>query len=110
MKSWLVLALVGALLAVAPLSHATTSPGYNFKITVTVTDSQVVLSRSVAKRGWIARFVITNKGTKVHVFDVGGLKKRLQPGAKGRLASFLDDRGQYKIKVDGKVRGLFTVV
>ena len=109
MKRWLVLSLVAALLAVAPLSHATTSPGYNFKIIVTVTDSQVVLSRSVARRGWIARFVITNEGKKVHVIDIGGLKKRLQPGAKGRLASYLEDRGQFKIKVDGKLRGLFTV-
>jgi hypothetical protein len=109
MKRWLVLSLVAALLAVAPLSHATTSPGYNYKIIVTVTDSEVVLSSSVAKRGWIARFVITNKGRKVHVVDIGGLKKRLQPGAKGRLASYLEDRGQFKIKVDGKLRGLFTV-
>jgi hypothetical protein len=109
MKRWLVLSLVVALLAVAPLSQATTSPGYNYKIIVTVTDRDVVLSSSVAKRGWIARFVITNKGTKVHVVDIGGLKKRLQPGAKGRLASYLEERGQFKIKVDGKLRGLFTV-
>jgi hypothetical protein len=110
MQRMLVLPLVAAaVLAVAPFSQATTSPGYNFKIHVTVTDNGVVLSRSVAKRGWIARFVITNKGKRVHVFDVGGLKKRLKPGATGRLASYLEERGQYKVKLDGKVRGLFTV-
>jgi hypothetical protein len=102
--------MAAAVLAVAPLaSHATTSPGYNFKIKVTVTDRQVVLSSSVAKRGWIVRFVITNKGTKTHLVDIGGLKKQVKPGATARLASYLDDRGQYKIKVDGQVRGLFTV-
>jgi hypothetical protein len=110
MKRMLVLPLVAAaVLAVASLSHATTSPSYNYKITVTVTDGQVVLSSSVAKRGWIARFVITNKGKKAHVVDIGGLRKRLKPGARGRLASYLEERGQYKIRLDGKIRGLFTV-
>src|SRR4029450_8537075 len=108
-RSWLVLSLVAALLAVAPVSQATTSPGYNYKIIVTVTDGHVVMRSSVAKRGWIARFVITDKGKRVHVIDIGGLRKRLQPGAKGRVATYLEERGQYKIRVDGKVRGLFTV-
>ena len=110
MKRTLAITLLAAVvLAVAPFSQATTSPGYNYKIQVTVTDRQVVMSSSVAKRGWIARFIITNKGRKVHVVDIGGLKKRLKPGAKGRLASYLEERGQYKVKVDGQVRGLFTV-
>jgi hypothetical protein len=105
------LAVTAAAIAVAaPLSQATTSPGYNFKITVTLTDGDVVLSRSIAKRGWLAHFIVTNKGKKTHVFDVGGLKtKPLKPGATGKVGAYLDDRGQYKIKVDGKPRGLFTV-
>jgi hypothetical protein len=111
MKRTLALLLVVAgVLLVAPFSGATTSPGYNYKIKVSVTDKQVVMSASVAKRGWIARFVITNKGKKPHVVDIGGLKtKRLKPGAIGRLASYLEDRGQFDVKVDGKFRGLFTV-
>jgi hypothetical protein len=112
MKRTLVLsAVAAAVLAAAPLSsNATTSPGYNYKIKVTVTDSGLLLSSSVAKRGWIARFVITNKGKKTHLLDIGGLKKRLKPGTTGRLATYLDDRGQFKITVDGRIRGLFTVV
>jgi hypothetical protein len=111
----LVLITVAAtVLAVAvPSSLArgnTTSPGYNFKIYVTLTDKDVVLSRSVAKRGWLAHFVITNKGTKPHVFDIGGLKRSVAPGKVGKLGSFLDTRGQYPYKVDNKRRGFFTVV
>ena len=112
MKRILVLLAVAAvsLAVAAPLSLATTSPGYNFKITVTVTDSEVVLSRSLAKRGWLAHFVVTNKGKQTHVFDIGGLKtKPLKPGATGKVGAYLDTRGQYPIKVDNKKRGLFTV-
>jgi hypothetical protein len=108
-----VVAVAAALLTVAaPSSLArgnTTSPGYNFKIYVTVTDKDVVLSRSIAKRGWLAHFVITNKGTKTHVFDIGGLKRTVAKGKVGKLGSYLDTRGQYPIKVDGKPRGYFTV-
>jgi hypothetical protein len=106
-----ILAVAAAAVSVAaPLSNATTSPGYNFKIHVTVTDSGVLLDRSVAKRGWLAHFVVTNKGKKTHVFDVGGLKtKPLKPGATGKVGAYLDDRGQYPIKVDQKKRGFFTV-
>jgi hypothetical protein len=108
-----VIAVAAALLAVAaPSSLArgtTTSPGYNFRIDVTLTDKTVTLSRSIAKRGWLAHFVITNKGTKTHVFDVGGLKRTVAPGKVGKVGSYLDTRGQYPIKVDGKPRGYFTV-
>jgi hypothetical protein len=106
-----VAALVAAAVAVAaPPSRATTSPGYNFKIRVTITDQGVVFSRSVAKRGWLAHFVIVNKGKKTHVLDVGGLKtKPLKPGASGKLGAYLDDRGQFVIKVDKTKRGYFTV-
>jgi hypothetical protein len=109
-----VIVVLAASLAVAvPLSLArgeTTSPGYNFTIHVTITDSGVVLSRSLAKRGWLAHFVIQNKGKKAHVFDIGGLKtKPIAPGAKRKLGSYLDTRGQYPYKVDNKVRGYFVV-
>ena len=76
-QALVVFAILAAVIVVAaPSSSATTSPGYNFRIQVTVTDNDMVMSRSVAKRGWLAHFVITNKGHKTHVFDVGGLKRR----------------------------------
>jgi hypothetical protein len=109
-----VASLAGALVLAAPAipaAPATTSPGYNFTITMTVKDNDVILSRSVAKRGWRAHFVIANKGTKPHVFDIGGLKTApIAPGKKGKLGAFLDDRGRYPYKVDRKIRGYFTVV
>jgi hypothetical protein len=105
--------LAASLVVAAPMSLArgeTTSPGYNFTINVTVTDSSVVLSRSVAKRGWLAHFVISNKGKKPHVFDIGGLKtKPIAPGTKRKLGSYLETRGQYPYKVDNKFRGYFVV-
>lgn len=108
-----VIAVAAALLTVAaPSSLArgnTTSPGYNFKIDVTITDKAVTLSRSVAKRGWLAHFVIHNRGTKTHVFDIGGLKRSVPAGKQGKLGSYLDTRGQYPYKVDNKIRGYFTV-
>ena len=111
----LVVAGLAASLVVAapavPADPATTSPGYNFTITVTVKDNGVVLSRSIAKRGWRAHFVIANRGTKPHVFDIGGLKTApIAPGKKGKLGAFLDNRGKYPYKVDRKIRGYFTVV
>jgi hypothetical protein len=104
-------AAVAASLAVAvPSSTATTSPGYNFKIDVFVTDTGVTLSRSVAKRGWLAHFVVHNRGTKVHVFNIGGLKtKPIPPGKQGKVGAYLDVRGQYVYRVDNKTRGHFTV-
>ncbi|NUR74942.1 MAG: hypothetical protein HOQ28_01490 [Thermoleophilia bacterium] len=109
----LVAVLAAAVAVAAPSSHArgnTTSPGFNFRIDVVITDHGVTLSRTVAKRGWLAHFVIVNKGKQAHVFDVGGLKtKRIAPGNKAKLGSYLDVRGQFAYKVDNKTRGYFTV-
>jgi hypothetical protein len=114
-KRLIVVASLAASLLVAapaiPAVPATTSPGYNFTITVTVKDNSVILSRSVAKRGWRAHFVIANRGTKPHVFDIGGLKTPpIAPGQKRKLGAFLDDRGKYPYRVDRKIRGYFSVV
>jgi hypothetical protein len=110
-----VIALAAASLAVAaPSSLArgtTTSPGYNFRIEVALTDTSITLSRSLAKRGWLAHFVIHNRGKRAHVFDIGGLRtKRIAPGGTAKLGSYLDTRGQYPYKVDNKRRGFFTVI
>ncbi len=109
-----VIAIAAAALAVAvPASLAqgdTTSPGTNFKIHVYISDTGVVLSRSIAKRGWLAHFIITNKGKKAHVFDIGGLKtKPIAPGQTRKLGANLDTRGQYAYKIDNKIRGYFVV-
>jgi hypothetical protein len=105
-----VLAVLATMLVVAaPSSLATTSPGYNFTIQVTIKGSDVVMSRSLAKRGWLAHFVITNKDKTSHVFDVGGLKRTVAAGKKAKLGAYLETRGQYPVKVDNKTRGFFTV-
>jgi hypothetical protein len=111
-KPLLVLALLAALAAiVAAPAPATTSPAYNFNIKVTITDGRVVLDRSVAKRGWLAHFIVINKSHKAVRFDVGGLKTKLiRPGKKGKVGAYLETRGQYEYKVGNKVRGYFQVV
>jgi hypothetical protein len=90
----------------------TTSPGYNFNIAVTISKGgQCVMTRTLAKRGWLAHFVITNKDTKPHRFDVGGRHpaRPIAPHATVKLGAYLADRGQYPFRVDGKVRGYFVV-
>jgi hypothetical protein len=96
----------------APDISATTAPGYNFKIGVTISKGgQCVMTRTLAKRGWLAHFVITNKDTKPHKFDVGGraTAKPIAPHATVKLGAYLADRGQYPFRVDGRVRGYFVV-
>lgn len=109
----LTIAVAAAAIAIAaPTGSTTTSPGYNFKIDVIITKGgQTVLSRSLAKRGWLAHFVIHNKDKRKHTFDVGGLKtkKPILPGKIGRVGAYLDTRGQYPYHVDGKLRGYFVV-
>jgi len=106
-----VLAASVAVAAPPSLAHGnTTAPGYNFRIDVVITEGGVTLSSSLAKRGWLAHFVVHNRGTKTHVFDVGGLKtKPIAPGKTGRVGAYLDNRGQYPYKIDHKFRGYFTV-
>jgi hypothetical protein len=102
-------ALAAPAVSAAP---ATTAPGYNFRINVYIQKGgQVVMSRTLAKRGWLAHFLIHNRDTKKHVFDVGGLKtkKPIPPGGLGKVGAYLDTRGQYPYRVDGKIRGYFVV-
>jgi hypothetical protein len=91
----------------------TTAPGYNFKINVSIVKGgRVVLSSSSARRGWLAHFLIKNKDVKAHRIVIGGLpvKKPIAPGATAKLGSYLEDRGAFKIEVDGTFRGYFNVV
>jgi hypothetical protein len=110
------LALIAAIAAVvAPAVSArstTTAPGYNFAIHATIkAGGQVTLDRTLAKRGWLAHFIVKNKDTKAHTFNVGGLhpKKPIAPGATAKVGAYLEHRGQFPVKIDGKVRGYFVV-
>lgn len=108
-------AMVVPILAVSPVDALaqtrTTAPGYNFKINVYITAKGVTLDRSVAKRGWLAHFVVHNNTTKPVQFEVGGLKsKQIPPGKTGKVGAYLDTRGQFVYKVDNILRGYFQVV
>jgi hypothetical protein len=120
MRKLLIGVLAGALLAAAALTvgstgalaqSSTTAPGYNFTINVYITNKGVILDRSVAKRGWLAHFLIHNHSSKTVQFEVGGLKsKKIPPGKTGKVGAYLDDRGQFDYKVDNVLRGYFQVV
>jgi hypothetical protein len=110
--------LIGALASVTVLpAAATTGPAYNFPVTVVVTDKGVILSRSDAKRGWLAHFLIKNKSKQTVRFEVGGLvSSPVLPGKKGRLGAYLDHRGRFTYSVENKAKkplknhaGLFVV-
>ena len=117
MKTWM-LSLVMTLALAAPAgSFATTAPAYNFPIRVLVTNKAVTLDRSVAKRGWLAHFLIQNRSSQTIRFEVGGLvSKPVLPGKSGKLGSFLDTRGRFTYHVENSAKkplknraGLFVV-
>ena len=108
----LVTALSGAVASGSLARNATTAPGYNFTIHVTVTDGGIHLSSALARRGWLAHFIIMNKSHKPIRFNMGGLETKLiPPGKQGKLGAYLDDRGQFKYHVVGndKFFGFFQV-
>ncbi len=114
MKRALALGAVLAALvaAVAPVGMATTAPGYNFKIKVSiVAGGHLQWSSNQVKRGWLARFTVTNRDKKSHLFNVGGLgpKKAIAPGKTVKVGAYCEDRGQFAFKVDGKTRGWLVV-
>jgi hypothetical protein len=102
-----------SLAAITPSSLArtsTTAPGYNFKIDVYIAKSDVTLTRSSGRRGWLAHFTIHNQTKVAHVFSVGGIKSHsVRPGTTGKLGVYLSARGQFAFKVDKTTRGFFTV-
>jgi hypothetical protein len=110
----LIATLVAATLVVAAPSslaqNSTTAPGYNFKIDVYIARSDVTLTRSTGRRGWLAHFAIHNRTKTAHVFSVGGVKSHsVLPGKTGKLGVYLSARGQFAYKVDKSTRGFFTV-
>lgn len=117
MKTCLVAIITTLALAAPAGSLATTAPAYNFQIRVLVTNKSVRLDRSVAKRGWLAHFVIQNRSSMTIRFEVGGLvSKPVLPGKNGKLGSFLDARGRFTYRVENRAKkplknhsGLFVV-
>lgn len=111
----------------------TTEPTQEIRVEVTLTDSGIKLSHKVGERGWVALFVVRNKGTKPHSFEVagkGGLALQanvsfknglatpvMKPGSKFKvLLIFLDVRGAlaYRSYVPAdlknpRMRGTFTI-
>ncbi len=107
----MVLAMLTVGSAGALAQQRTTAPGYNFKINVYISAKGVILDRSVAKRGWLAHFLVHNNTKKPVEFEVGGLKtKEIAPGKTGKVGAYLDTRGQYIYKVDDILKGYFQVV
>jgi|SRR5579884_156117 len=109
--------IVAAVVAIAaPAVSArtqTTAPGYNFKIHVSIKKGgQVVMSSLYSKRGWLLHFIVTNKDSKPHRFDVGGRgpAKAIRPGKTVKFGAYSDQRGQFPFHVDGRIRGYFNVV
>ena len=106
---------VVAMALVAPAISArpeTTAPGYNFKIKVTITKGgHATMSSLQAKRGWLLHFVVTNKDKVPHKFNIGGRgpKKAIAPGKSVKVGAYVETRGQFAYRVDGKVRGWFVV-
>jgi hypothetical protein len=111
------ISIFAAAVAVSPPGGSarplTTQPGYNFKIDVTITKGgQCTMTRTLARRGWRAHFIIFNNDSRPHSFDVGGRHPTtaIPPHTTVRLGASLELRGTYPFKVDGKVRGYFHVL
>jgi hypothetical protein len=107
------LAVVAAVLAVGvPAGTATTAPGYNFTIKVTIKKGgQIVWTSNQVKRGWLTHFRVTNRDKVAHKFKVGGLgpKKPIAPGKTVKVGAYSEVRGQFPFRIDGKIRGWFVV-
>lgn len=75
----------------------TTVPTPYDTIKVTMTDSKFTLSKTSAPQDWDARFVITNKGTKPHSFELnalgGHVSKLVKPGQRQIVILFLNHSG-----------------
>lgn len=107
------IAVAAAVLAVGvPAGTATTAPGYNFTIKLTIKKhGQLVWSANQVKRGWLTHFRVTNRDRRPHRFTVGGLgpKKAIAPGKTVKIGGYSEQRGQFPFRVDGKIRGWFVV-
>lgn len=104
-------------------SSRTTAPPPGVIVNVTITDSRIELSRTSAPRGAVARFVLVNRGSKLHSFLIGatgvqgGSRRVLEPGQKSVLLLFLDYRGKVSYgsslpsdRAKPRMHGYFTII
>jgi hypothetical protein len=90
--------------AQSPAKPTTTAPPEVITVRVTLTDSRFAVTPKSAPRGDLGRFILVNRGKKVHTFALGHLKhasgsqtgftRTLKPGQQLVLIFFLDYRGQ----------------
>jgi heme/copper-type cytochrome/quinol oxidase subunit 2 len=113
MRIFALLTAIAALLVVGvPAGTATTAPGYNFTIKLTIKKGgQLTWTSNQVKRGWLTHFRVTNRDNVAHRFTVGGLgsQTKIAPGKTIKLGGYSEQRGQFAFKVDGKTRGWFVV-
>jgi hypothetical protein len=127
------LGLLASLAVLLPASHVaalptTTEPTEIIDVNVTLRDTGITVSPKAGERGTASRFIVRNRGKKLHTFTVGhdkvvvlhkaGLSTGIiRPGSRARiLLLFLDYRGklQYRSiapadKNNPRMRGFFTI-
>jgi hypothetical protein len=109
-------------------SPQTTDPTGIVTIQVKITDARIALSPSSTPRGYYARFVVHNVGTRIHNFTLGkqtarvtavhsGFTQTVKPRQRKILLIYLDYRGKLpyytRIKADldkPGMRGIFTIL
>lgn len=102
-----VLACTAALGAAGSAGAApqTTNMPAIFTVKVTITDRTIAMSPNHAARGSTVTFILTNRGKKTHVFQIGeaksgvghGFRQTLRPNGQYTKVMYLDYRGVMKI-------------
>ena len=112
MKGRLLLGLSAAALCVALASAgpvlarpSTTNAPAIFTVKVTLTDHRISMNPTHAARGSTVTFILTNRGSKKHVFVFGsakptvgtqGFARTLAPSEQSRVVMYLNFRGTLK--------------
>jgi hypothetical protein len=108
------------------LRPATTAPPPVVTIKVMITDSKIGMTPKRAQRGTVARFILINRGAKLHTFKLGhqrrgtgtqtGFTKTLKPSEQSILIYFLDFRGKLPYlaplpadRAKPGMKGIFTI-
>lgn len=128
MRGALLVAAVAASLAVAPAGLArpdTTNEPAIFTVKVTITDRSIAMFPNHAARGSTVTFILTNRGKRKHVFQLGDVKRgpgyvigfarTLKPNQQLTVVMYLDYRGvlRYSLRAPGgrtsTARGAFKI-
>ena len=97
MKRLVVLAALLVTCACATTSGATTRPSLLMHVSVKLTSSSIVLSRSLAYRGDEVEFAVRNRTRSKRIFSVAG-KAIVVPANKLRLTAIsFQARGRYRV-------------